>query len=357
MDVNAVGLGLRDEFGIKAGDCVALMTPNHVDFFACMHGPAKLGAMVTPINSSYREREIEVQLLNSKAKVAICHSDVIAHVREAAAAVSKQTGGRPISVLDIDADVGRLRQDGRRPGCKLLPKTPVTARDTVYLPYSSGTTGLPKGVMLTHSNLVSNLLQSDHIDCRHYAQSDVTISPLPLFHIYGFLASLHNPVINGNTLVTMKRFDFERFLQLVQEHKAARAHLVPPVLLALSKSPLVDKYNLKSLKMIISAAAPLGVEVEQAVTKRLDCKLKQFWGMSELSPLGTGPTDDHVKPGFVGPPVANTAVKVIDVASGKTLGPGLEGELCVKGPQVRRSLRDRCQLVQIAVVLADTSTN
>lgn len=135
-------------------------------------------------------------------------------------------------------------------------------------------------------------------------------------------------------MITMsRRFDFELFLNLVQEHQPERAHLVPPICLALAKHPMVDDFDFSALKCIISAAAPLGLDTEDVVKKRLGCQVKQAWGMSELSPIGTVNPDDAIKPGSVGPLVPSTYGKIMD-ENGKTLGPNEPGELALKGPQV-----------------------
>lgn len=136
-------------------------------------------------------------------------------------------------------------------------------------------------------------------------------------------------------MITMSdRFDLEKFCELVQEHKPHRAHLVPPIILGLAKHPIVDNYDMSGLKMIISAAAPLGKETEEAARKRLGLDIKQAWGMSELSPLGTMVEDTNQRIGSIGPVVSSTHGKIIDPETGKSLGPNERGELCIKGPQV-----------------------
>jgi 4-coumarate--CoA ligase len=140
----------------------------------------------------------------------------------------------------------------------------------------------------------------------------------------------------GNPVITISdRFDFQLFLDLVKEHQPHRAHLVPPILVGLAKSPLVDNYvnSFSSIKLILSAAAPLGIEIENIVKERLGCNVKQGWGMSELSPLGTVNPDADAKPGSIGPLVPSTYGKIID-ETGKSLGPNTPGELAIKGPQV-----------------------
>lgn len=165
-------------------------------------------------------------------------------------------------------------------------------------------------------------------------QGEKLLSPLPFFHIYGMTVSSIYCGWKGHPIITMSgRFDFPLFLDLIKEHRPNRAHLVPPIILGLAKHPLVDEYDFSSLKCIISAAAPLGLDIELAAKQRLGCEIKQGWGMSELSPIATLNSDFNIKPSSVGPLVASTYGKVVD-ENGKSLGPNEDGELCIKGPQV-----------------------
>ncbi len=162
------------------------------------------------------------------------------------------------------------------------------------------------------------------------SQDHKLISPLPFFHIYGFLVSLLYCAWQGQAVITMSgRFDLDTFCRLVEQHKPQRAHLVPPILVALAKSPSVDNYDFSSLQTIMSAAAPLSSEIEQAVVKRLDCDVKQAWGMSELSPIGTIPSDFNSKPGSIGPLAPSTYGKIVD-EHGNSLPPNESGELLIK---------------------------
>jgi acyl-CoA synthetase (AMP-forming)/AMP-acid ligase II len=167
----------------------------------------------------------------------------------------------------------------------------------------------------------------------------VVVSPLPVYHIYAFTCSLHAPLLTGNTLVTMKRFDTNQCLALIEQHRGTHLHVVPPVVLALAKSPDLHKYDLSSLRVAMSAAAPLASEQEKEFATNLDCIIKQAWGMSELSPIGTY-TPDHLVQlgnGSCGFPVSGTSIKVVDLETGEALPPGQEGEFCIKGPQVSES--------------------
>lgn len=199
---------------------------------------------------------------------------------------------------------------------------------------SVGTTGMPKGVCLTHANMVANLLQCEVVEDMAFGMGETLISPLPFFHIYGMTVSNIYSAWKGHPVITMSgRFDLELFLELIKEHRPQRAHLVPPIILSLAKHPLVDNYDFSSIKCIMSAAAPLGLDIENSVKNRLGCNVKQAWGMSELSPIATMTSDFNIKPSSVGPLVSSTYGKIVD-ENGKSLGPNQNGELCIKGPQV-----------------------
>jgi len=230
-----------------------------------------------------------------------------------------------------------LQSDGPLPDVSIHPK-----EDVIVLPYSSGTTGLPKGVMLTHYNLVANVAQMDGIDVTSGVElrpDDVVLAVLPFFHIYGMVLIMSFALYRGTTLVTMPRFDMERCLGLMQKHRVSYAYLVPPIVLGLAKHPLVDKFDLSSLRAILSGAAPLGDEIEDAVKQRLGCLVTQGYGMTEASPvthfLAVRPEHDR-KPGSVGPVIPNTECKVVDLATGEELGPRQEGELWIRGPQIMK---------------------
>jgi acyl-CoA synthetase (AMP-forming)/AMP-acid ligase II len=205
--------------------------------------------------------------------------------------------------------------------------------DLAVLPYSSGTTGLPKGVMLSHSNLVANITQlqaSFGIE-----RDEQLIGVLPFFHIYGMVVIMNQGLRAGATIVTMPRFDLDQFLDLIQEHRINRAYVVPPIALALAKHPAVDDRDLSSVQTIMSGAAPLGAELANRVATRIDCRVVQGYGLTETSPVThVIRPDGENKAGSIGQPLPATEVRLVDPESGEDVAVGERGELWIRGPQV-----------------------
>ncbi|XP_078673796.1 uncharacterized protein LOC144912421 [Branchiostoma floridae x Branchiostoma belcheri] len=209
--------------------------------------------------------------------------------------------------------------------------------DVAVLPYSSGTTGLPKGVMLTHYNLIANLEQMRSDALKLDAASDVLIGALPFFHIYGMVVILAVGLVQGVKIVCLQKFDPGLFLKCIQDYKVTRVHCVPPMALFLSQHPMVDTCDFSHVKELICGAAPLGKGLSDAVMTRLKHPtIRQGFGMTEASPVTNLVREDHVVPGSIGPLLPNTECKVVDIESGKLLGEGEDGELCVRGPQVMK---------------------
>ncbi len=305
--------------GYGAGKTVALMAPNIPEYAVIFHGVAWGGGTITTLNPTYTASEVAHQLKDAGADVLITIPDFM----ETALAGA---GNVPVIAIGT-AEFAALF------GPPLGEQVPVDLDTfTVVLPYSSGTTGLPKGVMLSHRNLVINVDQT--IVAADFQAGEVTAAFLPFFHIYGMTVLMNVHLAGGGAMVTMPRFDLPFFLQISQDHQCQRMWVVPPVALALAKHPLVDDYDLSHLREVFIAAAPSGPELSDAIAVRLGCTALQGYGMTELSPVSHVVPRDAPRSGAAGVLTPNTACKIVDIDSGDVLGPDAEGELWIKGPQV-----------------------
>lgn len=328
--VDRVAAGLAER-GFEKGDVFAIFSPNVPEYALAFHGVARAGGICTTVNPLYTVDELSFQLTDSKARYLLTIPQFLDRALEAAENVGldevfvfgEAEGATPFATL--------LQSSGPAPEVHIDP-----ANDLVVLPYSSGTTGLPKGVMLTHRNIVANICQS--LVPHSTSERDVVIGVLPFFHIYGMTVVMSIAVHLGATVVTMPRFDLEEFLTLLQDHKVTRAYLVPPIILALAKHPVVDKYDLGSLEVIMSGAAPLSGDLAGAAAERLGSVVMQGYGLTETSPV-THMTPDEPgkdKAGSIGPLIPNTEARLVDPGSGQDLPPNERGELWIRGPQVMK---------------------
>ena len=311
--------------GFGVGDTLAIMAPNVPEYAVVFHGVALAGGTVTTLTPTYTPDEIRHQLNDSKATLMVTVSAVLP---VATAAIE---GTSITEVFSLDP------VDGASPISDLfgepIDQVPVdVAEHVVVMPYSSGTTGLSKGVMLTHRNLVGNLAQMQHV--LKY-ESSVALAALPFFHIYGMQVLMNGLLAEGCTIITMARFDLPQALGLIQDRKVTHFFAVPPMVLALAKHPIIDDYDLSSLELVFSGAAPLGAELAAEASKRIGCEITQGYGMTELSPVSHATPPGQGKPGTVGITISNTECRIVD-AEGNDQGVGGEGELWVRGPQVMK---------------------
>jgi 4-coumarate--CoA ligase len=320
--------------GQGAGTVTALMAPNCIDWVTAFHGVAYAGGTVTTVNPGYTATELNRQLIDSAATMLITTPDFLETAQAG-------TAGTDVSKIVVIGDAPGVTSLEAMMGEPLPSQAPIDPAETVVaMPYSSGTTGLPKGVCLTHRNLVVNIDQC--VAAMPTIQAgDTTIAVLPFFHMFGLTVLANVMLARQGRLVTLPRFDLARFLELIQEHRVPIIYVVPPIIVALAKHPLIDEYDLSSLEIIGSGAAPLGTEVAQAVTDRLGCAVLQGWGMTEVTTVGACQFPHNHRPGTVGVAFPNSAVRIVDTETGADLPVDTPGELWVRGPHVMKGYLNR----------------
>jgi acyl-CoA synthetase (AMP-forming)/AMP-acid ligase II len=315
--------------GLHKGDVVAVLSPNIPEYAIVFHGVALAGGVVTPINPTYTVEEIAYQLEDSGARYVVTIQLFLEQARAAAAS----------SEVEEIFVIGEA--DGARSFFELLAADPMVgqveidpATDVVVLPYSSGTTGLPKGVELTHRNLVANLSQTE--PSTTVTPEDVVLAVLPFFHIYGMQVLMNGVIFHGSKLITMPRFDLAEFLGNIQDHGVTRVAVVPPIVIALAKHPMVDDYDLSSLVQVGSGAAPLSADIETLAATRTGAEVIQGYGLTETSPVTHTAIPGEYKSGSIGVLVSNTEVRLVDPDTGDDMDVGEQGELWIRGPQVMK---------------------
>ena len=326
--------------GVERGERVAVLAPNCAEFVIAFYGALKAGAVVTTVNSGYREREIAHQLNDSGARTLIVHEalrEMSDAAREIAAGVERRVviGGAP----DSDESFWALVEGAAGEAPPVFDVDPLN--DVAVLPYSSGTTGLSKGVMLTHGNLASNARQflgraGEEAALR---EDDVILTHLPLFHIYGMNVLMNGAIGSGAAQVMMGRFDMDEFLDLLERHRVTVLFTVPPVGLGLTQYPGVAARDLSSLRVGFFGAAPLSGEMQARIQEVLGFPIIQGYGMTEASPVTHADfMEAHlIRHGSIGPPLPDTEQKVVDVETGtREAAAGEPGELLVRGPQVMK---------------------
>ncbi|WP_417562362.1 AMP-binding protein [Microbacterium sp.] len=334
VDAFAGALAAR---GVDQNTVIGLLCPNIPAFATVFHGALRLGATVTTFNSLYTAGEIQKQIEDAAATWLITVSPLLLHAAEAAAAC----GIADDHVIVLDGAEGHpdlrglLGEQRTPPEVSFDPATHIAT-----LPYSSGTTGIPKGVMLSHRNLVANVEQSRvNIDLK---SSDRVLAVLPFFHIYGMTVLLNLALRQRASLVTMPRFDLADFLKNIQDYGCTYLYIAPPIAVALAKHPMVDQYDISTVHSVFSGAAPLDGDTAELAARRIHARMMQGYGLTETSPVTHAMpyTRDDIPVSSVGVALPNTISKLVDPDTGDEItefgddGQTRPGELWIKGPQV-----------------------
>jgi acyl-CoA synthetase (AMP-forming)/AMP-acid ligase II len=327
--------------GVRPGDVVALCAPGSIEFVITLYAASRIGAVVTTVNPVVTSEEIVSQFQRTSARWLVTTGDLFA---VKLAAVARQVRGLVETFVlgtDVPAAVG-VRARGldilglsAPESAGMLVPSGLSPDDVAFLTSSSGTTGRPKIVMLTHRNMVASVCMTDY--ALAVTERDVTITLGPMFHIYGLQVGVNEPLLRGATIVVLPEFEFGAFLRAIQDYRVTRADIVPPVAVLLAKSELVDEFDLSSLRLMMSAAAPLSLDVARACAGRLGVRLFQSFGLTEVAG-GThiGSKDGLDRPDSVGPPLPGMECRVIDPGTGQDLGVGEPGELLVRAPSMMR---------------------
>jgi acyl-CoA synthetase (AMP-forming)/AMP-acid ligase II len=328
--ISLLAAGLADQ-GLKKGEVFAIYSPNLPEVPLVFHAVATLGAATTMVPPLFTDEEIIRQLKDSGARYLL----TIPQLMEKAQAVAQAVGVAKLFVIgEAENAISFTSLLTKGP---LANSTAINAdEDFAALPYSSGTTGFPKGVMLTHRNLVAMLRLMEANEA--FSRNDTMICVVPMYHLYGLHIVANLGLSEGATIVTVPRYDLDHFLQVLEKYKVTVAPLVPPLVLTLSRAPQVDQYDLSALRLIHCGAAMLSDKIAQDCSERLGCEIRYGYGLTEVSPLSHAslPERKSHKPGSVGFCLPNTECKIVNFNNGAELGAKEEGEIWVRGPQVMK---------------------
>ncbi len=323
--------------GAKKGNVIALYMWNSPEFIIAFFGALKCGATVTALNPSFKEKEAKYQLEDSEAVIAIVDDEqhpVINDIRD------KLPRLKNVIVVGENKypDTCSFKEftekySSHAPGVEIDPK-----EDLAVIQYTGGTTGLPKGCMLTHYNITSNIFQISIASTLERTRDDIILAHLPFYHIYGLTSVMGASTRLGISMVIMKRFELEKSLELIQEFKVTSVLTVMPVLTLLASSPdLLKQFDLSSLRFINNGGTPIVPKTATKLQKFTGITVVQGYGLSEASPVTHENPLRQIKIESVGPPIPDTEQKIVDPETGmKELAHGEVGEVIVRGPQVMR---------------------
>ena len=339
--------GLLD-LGLERGDVCAIYSRNCVEYPIVFHAVVAAGGTVTTINPMFTHAEVVHQLRDSATRVLFTSRELYEGAKQAAV----RSGVKRIILIDVDGHRGRaLSLEALVASGARAAGTPRgSASDVIALPYSSGTSGFPKGVMLTHRNIVANLQQFQSAE--QFQRSEVIIAPLPMHHIYGLNNAMNSALARRSTLVILPRVDIESFLKTIETYRVATALLVPPLVEALANHPSSQKYDLSSLRELFCGAAPLAESSARACAARTGCHVRQGYGMTESSSTMFSTPRGRQKMNSAGFPLPGTEFRIVEVATGQDVAIGELGEVWARGPQVMKGYLN-CPEASRAMVDAD----
>ncbi|XP_049875374.1 uncharacterized protein LOC126373311 isoform X1 [Pectinophora gossypiella] len=350
---------LRTKLKVRTGDVICVMMHNSPEYGVVVLGTFEAGAELTTVNPIYTAHELQRQLLLSKPKIVIGSTET-AHVIKEAFKLTKQE--LPLIVVNNNNNAlphGTISfhelAEEENVDFSVLKNAVRTADDVALLPYSSGTTGLPKGVELTHKNVVVNCVQQDSEGGKLYQDTTVSyqdsvVAVLPFYHIYGLCILMLHKLSVGAKIVTLPRFQPETFLSSLKNQKVSLLYAAPPMVLFLGAHATTTKEHLQSVDKIMCGAAPLPKKDVDRVLEKMNpsANFIQLYGLTETSPLVSAMAVGATNYTSVGFAMANTELKIVD-SDLKHLGPNKVGELLIRGPQVMKGYRDNHEATKACI--------
>ncbi|WJX54707.1 4-coumarate--CoA ligase 3, variant 2 [Trifolium repens] len=341
LQCRKIAAGLS-KLGIQKGDLIMILLQNSAEFVLSFLAASMIGAVATTANPFNTGAEIFKQIIASNTKLIITqamHVDKLKQNEEKDKLIDLKiitVDEQPVNCLHFSV-ISEANEDE-------LPEVEFDPEDAVALPFSSGTTGLPKGVILTHKSLITSVAQQVDGENPHMylTTEDVLLCVLPLFHIFALSSVLLCALRAGSAVLLMHKFEIGTLLGLIQKHKVTVAMVVPPLVLALAKNPTVAEFDLSSIRMVRSGAAPLGNELEGMLHNRIpQAVLGQGYGMTEAGPvlsmsLGFAKHPLPISSGSCGTVVRNAELKIFDHETSRSLGYNQPGEICIRGQQIMK---------------------
>jgi acyl-CoA synthetase (AMP-forming)/AMP-acid ligase II len=314
--------------GFRKGDALALLAPNLPEYPIAYHAAALAGGTVVALNPLDTADDLVRHLNEVGAHLVVT---VPSEMAKTASLIGRTKVEEIIVFGEADGATSFASLAGF-PG-DAPPEPPIDpAQDVVTILHSSGSTGYPKGVMLTHRNLVASALQTSLI--APSAEDEKVLAVPPFHHAFGLSMVMNAGLLQGTTIVTMPRFEPEAFLKAIQDHRITRLYAVPTMVVLLAKSPLVDRYDLSSVRLIVSGGAALDPEIGRLCEQRLGCRVGQGYGLTEGLPSFM--QLDDAAPGSVGQNAPGIECKIVDITTGEELGPNHNGEILYRGPHVMK---------------------
>ncbi|MFC1926573.1 long-chain fatty acid--CoA ligase [Chloroflexota bacterium] len=331
----AVGL---NEQGVKRGDRVALLLQNSLEYVIGYYGILKAGGTIIPINPLCKAQDLRHQLNDSSARAIIADTNSLGTFK----GIEKETAVR--TIISADSDWPEKALSLKDILAKYPPSTPALElnpkEDIAAIEYTGGTTGFPKGAMLTHYNLSANAIQN--ATWFGWNSDDIIIGLVPAYHSWGACTWVNSPIYVGAKVIILPRYDANELLMTIQQERATVLYGATSMFISLVNSPIINKYDLSSLRYVKAGAMPMPAEIKDEWEQTTGVKMVLGYGLSEASPETHNSPPQRVRAGTVGIPIMDTDARIVDEATGKVkLPPGKVGELVIRGPQVMKEYLNR----------------